>query len=80
MTPTLNEANLFKIAVLDEKSKQKNSYDSRPKRIPKKFFLKAVPTSEQSYSVTLTEKSQSIWESRDSRCDCLVQFWLLLPG
>ena len=38
MTPTLNEANLFKIAVLDEKSKQKNSYDSRPKRIPKKFL------------------------------------------
>lgn len=41
MTPTLNEANLFKIAVLDEKSKQKNSYDSRPKRIPKKFFLES---------------------------------------
>ena len=40
MTPTLNEANLFKIAVLDEKSKQKTAMTVDQKGSKKSFFRK----------------------------------------
>ena len=58
MTPTLNEANLFKIAVRDEKSKQKTAMTVGTKKDPKNFFSE----SSSNFSVTLTKKSQSIWK------------------
>lgn len=75
MTPTLNEANLFKIAVRDEKSKQKTAMTVGTKKDPKNFFFRKQF---QLQCDSNQKKSIHLKADRVSRGDCLVQFWLLL--